>query len=82
MSDSFSPEAELAALSDALSCLWAEACRRLYPLYHADRVSAGEAMAATWDQVDVEPGFWVKPGAQTKQRKIHKAPIGPGSYRS
>jgi len=39
----------------------------------------GEAMAAAWEQFDAEPGFWIKPSAQTKQRKIHKAPLGPAA---
>jgi len=39
----------------------------------------GEAMAAAWEQIDAEPGFWIKPSAQTKQRKIHKAPLGPAA---
>ena len=39
----------------------------------------GEAMAATWEQFEIEPGFWVKPSAHTKQRKIHKSPIGPAA---
>jgi integrase len=36
-------------------------------------------MAATWDQFESEPGFWIKPSAHTKQRKVHKAPLGPAA---
>jgi integrase len=39
----------------------------------------GEAMVATWEQFGAELGFWIKPGAQTKQRKIHKAPLCPAA---
>jgi integrase len=35
-----------------------------------------EAMRAKWSEFDAEPGFWVKPSAHTKQRKVHKAPLG------
>jgi integrase len=36
-----------------------------------------EAMLATWEQFDAEPGFWIKPSAHTKQRKAHKLPLSP-----
>jgi integrase len=36
----------------------------------------GKAMQAKWEQFDAEPGFWVKPSAHTKQRKVHRAPLG------
>jgi integrase len=35
----------------------------------------GEAMLATWEQFDAQPGFWVKPAATTKQRKEHRLPL-------
>jgi integrase len=35
-----------------------------------------EAMLATWAQLDAQPGFWIKPGATTKQRKDHRLPLG------
>jgi integrase len=38
----------------------------------------GEAMSSTWDQFS-EPSFWVKPSSRTKQRKIHKVPLGPAA---
>lgn len=34
-----------------------------------------EALAATWDQFDLDQGVWVKPFAQTKQRKSHRVPL-------
>ena len=36
-----------------------------------------EAMKARWNQVDDEPGFWIKPSAHTKQRKPHKLALAP-----
>jgi integrase len=37
----------------------------------------GEAMKAAWWQFDKTPGHWEKPSAHTKQRKVHKVPLGP-----
>lgn len=31
----------------------------------------GEALAARWEQVDIEAGTWIKPAATTKQKKTH-----------
>jgi integrase len=36
----------------------------------------GEALGATWDQLDLERGVWIKPGATTKQKTTHIAPLG------
>src|SRR5262245_53172483 len=35
----------------------------------------GEAMLATWEQLDSQPGFWIKPSSHTKQRKEHRLPL-------
>jgi len=70
----FSP-AELAALSDALAAYGrtpASDCIRFVMLTGC---RPGEAMRATWDQFEAEPGFWVKPSAHTKQRKTHRVPL-------
>jgi integrase len=75
----FLSEAELAALGDAL--LEADAvhpnpanCVRLVMLTGC---RPHEAMNARWPDFDTEPGFWIKPSAHTKQRKVHKAPLSP-----
>jgi integrase len=36
-----------------------------------------EAMKAAWEEFDKEPGYWVKPSAHVKQRKVHRAPLSP-----
>ena len=36
----------------------------------------GEALGATWDQLDLDGGVWTKPGATTKQKTAHIAPLG------
>ena len=35
----------------------------------------GEALAARWDQFDLEAGRWTKPAATTKQDQEHEAPL-------
>jgi integrase len=75
----FFSEAELVALSDALIAYGptpAANCIRFITLCGC---RPGEAMAATWDQFESEPSFWIKPSAHTKQRKVHKAPLGPAA---
>jgi integrase len=69
----FSP-AELAALGDALADHQTPAgdCLRFIMLTGC---RPGEAIQATWDQFEAEPGFWVKPSAHTKQRKVHRVPL-------
>ncbi len=55
---------------------------------HADQVQAnvirlllltgarrGEVLRAMWDQFDMETGVWVKPSANTKQKKLHRVPL-------
>jgi integrase len=34
-----------------------------------------EAMQATWEQFDAQPGFWIKPAQTVKQRKDHRLPL-------
>jgi integrase len=36
----------------------------------------GEALRAEWSEFDREAGYWIKAGARTKQRTVHKAPLG------
>ena len=35
----------------------------------------GEAMKAQWTEFDAQPGYWIKPSAHTKQRKVHRLPL-------
>jgi len=37
----------------------------------------GEAMKATWEEFDKEPGYWIKPSAHVKTRHEHKLPLNP-----
>lgn len=38
-----------------------------------------EALKATWEEFDKQPGYWIKPSAHTKQRKVHQLPLGPAA---
>jgi integrase len=72
----FFSQPELAAISDALA---------QYPGVAADCVRLimltgcrpAEAMRAEWPEFDKEPGYWIKPSAHTKQRKVHRLPLSP-----
>jgi integrase len=72
----FFSQPELAAITDALA---------EYPGVAADCVRLvmltgcrpAEAMGAAWSEFDKEPGYWVKPSAHTKQRKVHRLPLSP-----
>jgi integrase len=76
----FLSTAELAALSDALNASDAPGsaadCIKLIMLTGC---RPHEAMTARWEQFDAEPGFWVKPSAHTKQRKVHRTPVNPAA---
>ena len=36
-----------------------------------------EAMRAEWSEFDKAPGYWIKPSAHTKQKRIHRLPLSP-----
>ena len=38
---------------------------------------SGEVFAMRWDQLDLDSGKWVKPGATTKQKTEHEVPLSP-----
>jgi integrase len=72
----FFSQGELAAITDALA---------EYPGVAADCVRLimltgcrpAEAMRAEWPEFDNESGYWIKPSAHTKQRKVHRLPLSP-----
>ncbi len=49
--------------ADAIGLMLLTGCRR------------GEALAARWEEFDLEAGIWTKPSAHTKQRKVHRVPL-------
>ena len=40
---------------------------------------SGEAKAARWDQLDKALTVWTKKASTTKQRKLHRVPLGPAA---
>jgi integrase len=74
----FFSQAELTAISDALARYTGGAadCVRLIMLTGCRPV---EAMKASWEEFDKEPGYWIKPSAHVKQRKTHKLPLNPAA---
>jgi hypothetical protein len=70
-------EAEIAALSDALNEQGDRAAADCLRFIMVTGCRPGEAMKATWTQMEVEPGYWVKRSAHTKQRKVHRVPLSP-----
>ena len=85
----FFSEAEVAAISDALN-EYSDQPRKHRLASRSARAAAdlirwtmltgcrpGEALKATWQEFDKEPGFWIKPSAHTKQKKAHKLALSP-----
>jgi integrase len=72
----FFSQAELAALSDALAAYGPKPAADCIKFVMFTGCRPGEAMLATWEQFDSEPGFWIKPSSHTKQRRVHKVPLG------
>jgi integrase len=74
----FFSQSELTTISDALARYRGGAadCVKLILLSGCRPI---EAMKATWEEFDKEPGYWVKPTAHTKQRKVHKLPLSPAA---
>ena len=72
----FSAKPNSPAISDALAEYPGAAadCVRLIMLTGC---RPSEAMRAAWAEFDKEPGYWIKPSAHTKQRKVHKVPLSP-----
>jgi integrase len=74
----FFSQSELAAISDALASYpgVASDCARLIMLTGC---RPAEALKAEWSEFDKEPGYWIKPSAHVKQRKVHKLPLSPAA---
>jgi integrase len=73
----FFSQAELAAITDALAAYPGQASADCVRLIMLTGCRPQEAMLAAWDQFEAEPGYWIKPSAHTKQRKVHKLPLSP-----
>jgi integrase len=74
----FFSQAEIAALTDALTAYGATSAANCLRFVMLTGCRPGEAMRATWEEFD-EPGYWDKPSAHTKQRKRHRVPLAPAA---
>ena len=71
--------AELGPLAAALAAhprRIAANCLRLLLLTGA---RVGEVLAMRWEEVERQPGVWIKPSAHTKQKSEHPVPLSPGA---
>jgi integrase len=39
----------------------------------------GEVLSASWSEIDLDAGVWVKPSAHTKQKRAHRTPLSEGA---
>jgi integrase len=76
--DRFFSQAELAAISDALATYRGEAANAVR-LMMLTGCRPNEALQAKWEEMDSEPGYWIKPSSHVKQRRQHKLPLNPAA---
>ena len=66
---------ELLRLSEALAKLEDVSAANAVRLLLLTGARRGELLAARWADIDLKTGIWIKPGATTKQRTLHRIPI-------
>jgi integrase len=66
---------ELRRLTEALTAYPVQSSANAIRLLLLTGARRGEVLAATWSQFDIEAGIWVKPAANTKQRREHRIPL-------
>jgi integrase len=71
----FLSPAEIAAVVEGLDAYGRTAAADCLRLIMLTGCRPGEAMLATWEQFDAQPGFWIKPSSHTKQRREHRLPL-------
>jgi integrase len=74
--ENFFSDAQVAAIADSLDMADERSSADCLRLIMLTGWRPSEAMRAKWPEFDAEPGFWIRPSAHTKQRKVHKAPLG------
>lgn len=75
----FLSQAELMAYSEALEAYGHSPAADALRLILLTGCRPCEALLARWEEFDAAPGYWVKPSAHTKQRKVHRAPLLPAA---
>lgn len=71
----FLVDAEIARLSEALASHPERNSANAVRFLLLTGARKGETLSATWDQIDITAGVWLKPSAATKQRKEHRLPL-------
>jgi integrase len=75
----FLSSAEIAAVVEGLDAYGRTPATDCIRLILLTGCRPGEALPATWAQLDSQPGFWIKPAATTKQRRDHRLPLNAGA---
>jgi integrase len=75
--DRFFSQLELTKISEALARYGGSAAADCVRLIMFTGCRPSEAMKAQWEEFDKEAGYWIKPSAHTKQKKLHKLPLSP-----
>jgi integrase len=72
---------ELRALASALEGKGHTAAALALRFIMATGCRKSEALNATWAQIDLATGIWTKPSSHTKQKRIHRVPLGTAARR-
>jgi len=67
--------AELDRLTTALADHPDRQAANIFRLLLLTGARRSEVQSMRWDDLDLEPGVWTKPGAATKQRTVHRVPL-------
>jgi integrase len=71
----FLSQAEIVALGKALDSHTHQGSADAIRFLLLTGARRGEALSATWSQLDLEKGVWLKPSAHTKQAREHRVPL-------
>jgi integrase len=66
---------ELRRLTEALAAHPNQVAANAVRLLLLTGARRGEVLSATWDQLDLGEGRWIKPSSHTKQKREHRVPL-------
>lgn len=73
--DSFLSTAEIGRLAEALGAAEDQRAAGIIRMCMLTGARLGEVRTARFEHFDLERGAWIKPAANTKQRRVHRVPI-------